>query len=137
MLAFTALLLQGMAVRIVQFVLKHNTLVTPVDKVTMLFDFIEPLLVDTAGAAQLDDEVCCTALTGHCCRRSYRFLPELTCHVDDRAILVEDRSQIFLLLAMVEACLALHKPHAERGSIASAAGALPPLLPLPRVLPCE
>ena len=56
--------LQGMAVRIVQFVLKHKTLVTPVDKVTMLFDFIEPLLVDTAGAAQLDDEVCCTVLTG-------------------------------------------------------------------------
>ena len=56
---WSALLLQGMAVRIVQFVLKHNTLVTPADKVTMLFDFIEPLLVDTAGAAQLDDEVCC------------------------------------------------------------------------------
>eukprot|EP00891_Asterochloris_glomerata_P001826 jgi/Astpho2/1826/e_gw1.00038.20.1_t len=47
---------RGMAVRIVQFVLKHNTLVTPVDKVTMLFGFIEPLLVDTVGAAQLDDE---------------------------------------------------------------------------------
>ena len=56
-----------MAVRIVQFVLKHNTLVTPIDKVTMLFDFIEPLLVDTVGAAQLDDEVCCIALTCYSC----------------------------------------------------------------------
>ena len=71
-----SLLLQGMAVRIVQFVLKHNTLVTPVDKVTMLFGFIEPLLVDTAGAAQLDDEVCCTVLTCHCCWRSHRFPPK-------------------------------------------------------------
>ena len=51
------LLLQGMAVKIVETVLKVGTEVAQPEQVDMLFDFIAPLVADTAETYEGDDDV--------------------------------------------------------------------------------
>lgn len=53
-----------MAVKIVQTILKQNTHVGSLEKVDMLFDFIQPLTQDVEGdeEADADDEVRIAAL---------------------------------------------------------------------------
>ena len=48
---------QGMAVKIVETVLKVGTEVSEPEQVDMLFDFIAPLVSDAAGPYDGDDEV--------------------------------------------------------------------------------
>lgn len=53
-----------MAVKICQTILRQRTLVSSMEKVEMLLDFISPLVKDTEGLED-DDEVsqcCCTIL---------------------------------------------------------------------------
>ena len=53
----TCVLVQEMAVKIVQTILKQETTVGSLEKVDMLFDFIAPLVQDAEGVEEDDDEV--------------------------------------------------------------------------------
>ena len=58
LLPVAGMLLQEMAVKIVQVILKNVTWVESVEKVEMLLDFIAPLITDAEGVADYtEDEV--------------------------------------------------------------------------------
>ena len=50
-----------MAVRICQTILKQRTMVSSMEKVEMLLDFISPLIKDTEGLGDDDDVGVCLA----------------------------------------------------------------------------